>query len=411
MNREYNLNDIVAEAKNKGYFALEDYPKLRLNPQEMLDLMNLLSKKNVPYGSPETQKPVSSKQAVEIINSLRRGIPSPDGTGHYSVGQEDLINDVKSDLSKIEEGRSFVRFLNADIGEGKTHTLYRLRELAYQHDFAVSIVTLSQNSCPLYDFMTVYHDIMWGLRTSDQRSRPALTNIFDRWVKGIRRLDDSKIYDIVQNQLPPTLRDIMAAYVDASNLIRPNEIKRQQIIKFLGGDKMSKRDLKIIGINSFIDSHNVLQILSEVSTAIRFIGFKGICIFFDEAESIHSFARSTDKDKAYANLQQIIKQSQTFPHCYFLYATTPSFLNSFDNGWIRQLYNKPFLTLEALDTVKRQEIGEKIIDLYACAYEWKAPPKVAKAISIAAKLTDGVTIGNYIRKVIGILDEKMEQNE
>lgn len=411
MNREYNLNDIVEEAKSKGYFAFEDYPKLRLNPQEMLELMKQLSKKNIPLGSPEDQKPVSVKQATEIINSLRRGIPSSDGTSYYSVGQEELISEVKFDLSKIEEGKSIVRFLNADIGEGKTHTLYRLREIAYQHDFAVSIVTLSQNSCPLYDFMTVYHDIMWGLRTSDQRSRPALTNIFDRWVNDIRRLDVSKIYDIVQNQLPPTLRDIMAAYVDASNLIRPNEIKRQQIIKFLGGEKISKRDLKIIGINSSIDSYNALQILSEVSIAIQFIGFKGICIFFDEAESIHSFARSTDKDKAYSNLQQIIKQSQSFPHCYFLYATTPSFLNSFDNRWIRQLYSKPFLTLEVLDIGKRQEIGEKIVDLYSCAYEWNAPPKVVKAINIAARLTEGVTIGNYIRKVIGILDEKMGQNE
>lgn len=386
MNREYNLNDIVAEAKRKGYFAFEDYPKLRLNCQEMLELNRMLIKKNIPIGPQDDQKPVSSKQAIEIINSLRRGIPSPDGTSYYSVGQEELISEVKSDLSKIGEGKSIVRFLNADIGEGKTHTLYRLREIAYQHDFAVSIVTLSQNSCPLYDFMTVYHDIMWGLRTSDQRSRPALTNIFDRWVDDIRRLDVSKIYDIVQNQLPPTIRDFMAAYVDASNLIRPNEIKRQQIIKFLGGEKISKRDLRIIGINSSIDSYNALKILSEVSIAIRFIGFKGICIFFDEAESIHSFARSTDKDKAYSNLQQIIKQSQMFPHCYFLYATTPSFLNSYDNGWIRQLYTKPFLTLENLDVGKRQEIGEKIIDLYSFAYEWNPPPNFGNALDRVAEI-------------------------
>ena len=411
MKPEYNLNDLVLDAKNKGYFSPEDYPKLRLNPQEMLELMSLLSKKKIPYGSPEIQSPITSKLANEIINSLRKGIPAQEGTNYYSVGQNKLISEVKNDLSSIENGESIVRFLNADIGEGKTHTLFRLRELAYQHDFAVSIVTLSQNSCPLYDFMSVYHDIMWGLRTSDQRSRPALSNIFDRWIKDIRRLDALKICDIVQNQLPPTLRDIMAAYVDASNLIRPNEINRQEIIKFLGGDKMGKRELKLLGINSCIDSNNALQLLSELAKTIRFIGFKGICIFFDEAESIHSFARSTEKDRAYANLQQIIQQSQTFPHCYFLYATTPSFLDSFDVGWIRQLYSKPFLSLETLGVESRQEIGDNIIDLYASAYQWRATPKVSKAINISAKIIDGVTIGNYVRKVIGILDEKMGQNE
>ena len=411
MNHAYTLQEILEESEKKGYFSIDEYPRLKLSQQEMLELNTLLKKKNIHFGNPDIPKTITSKEAIEIINSLRRGIPSQVGTDYYSVGQEKLIKQVKADLLETQEGKSIVRFLNADIGEGKTHALYRLREFAFQHDYAVSIVTLSQNSCPLYDFMSVYHEIMWGLRTSDQRTKPALSNIIDRWVKDIRNKNRYEISEIVKNHLPPTICSIMAAYVDTTNLLRPNETKRQQILKFLGGDKMLKRDIRALGIETFIDSDNALHILSEMAIAIRYIGFKGICIFFDEAESIHSFASSYNKDRAYNNLLQIIKQSQEFPHCYFLYATTPSFIESFETDWFQRISSRPLLTLERLRRPQRQEIGKKIVDIYATAFDWKAPPDVVEAIEVVAKSREDVSIGNFVRAIIAIFDELRVQDE
>ncbi len=62
MSATISLRMIVAEAKRKGYFALGDYPKLRLNPQEMLELMDLISKNKIPFGAPESEKIVSVKR-------------------------------------------------------------------------------------------------------------------------------------------------------------------------------------------------------------------------------------------------------------------------------------------------------------------------------------------------------------
>jgi hypothetical protein len=405
MTSEINLRVIVSIAKEKGYFDLNDYPKLRLSPQEMLQLMGLLSKSNIPFGLPEKAEALSPKNAHEIIDALRRGTPSPHGVRHYSVGRKKLLTQIEKDLDDVMHDRSIVRFLNADIGQGKTHALYLLREFAFKKDFAVSIVTLSQNSCPLNEFMAVYHAIMWGLRTSDQPAKPALSNIFDRWVNDIRLLDEKQIIDVVENKLPISLREIMAAYVDTTNLLRPNEIKRQQILKYLSGEKMSKKDIKPLGINFSLNSDNALLILSEMAATIRFIGFKGICILFDEAESIHSFARSSYRDQAYDNLRQIIQHSQRFPYCYFLYATTPSFMNSYDSSWVRQLTSNALLELDPLNMGERQDIGEKITEIYTTAYGWKAPPKIMNVIYKAAKYVEGVSIGDFIRQVIGILDE------
>lgn len=410
MGTKPNLRAVVAEAKRKGYFAMEDYPNLRFSQQEFLELMRLLEKKGIPFGRPEVEvRPMdelTAEEALRIINALRTGVPAAEGTVHYSVGRDDLLNQVAGDLKAVGGGKSLVRFLNADIGQGKTHMLYLLREFAFANDFAASIVTLSQDSCPLYDFMQVYHQIMWGLRTDDQRRRPALSNIIDRWVEDIRVLDRARIRQIVERELPPSLRAIMAAYADATNLFRPSEINRQLILKYLGGEKLAIRDISRLGIGFRLDSDNALQILSEMATTIRYIGFKGICILFDEAEALHSFARSSQRDQAYANLRQIIHQSRRFPHCYFLYATTPSFFDSYGSGWLaQQLGLDSMLELEPLGTEERQAIGTKIVKVYARATGWEASPNVLKGIHKAAAPTVTERVGDYVRKTVAILDE------
>jgi len=313
---------------------------------------------------------------------------------------------VRKDLASVERRRSIVRFLNADIGQGKTHALYLLREFAFDNDFAVSIVTLSQNACPLYDFMAVYRDVMWELRTADQQRKPALSNIIDRWIEGMRVYDQARIRQIVENELPPSLREIMAAYVDATNLFRPNETNRQLVLKFLVGEKMLLRDIRRLGISFRLDSDNALQILSEMASTIRYIGFKGICILFDEAEAIHSFASSTQRDKAYANLRRIAIETRDFPHCYFIYATTPSFFNAYGSDWLlRELGQESVLQLEPLSAEEMEVIGTKIAEVYGVASGWEPPPKVVKAVRKAAGLMAGRRIGDYVRKAVAILDE------
>lgn len=410
MSTNPNLQAIVVEAKRRGYFATEDFPNLRFTQQELLELMRLLEKQTIPFGRPEIEvtsiAQLTTKEARHIIDALRNGVPAAEGTRYYSVGRDELLDQVAQDLATVDDRQSLVRFLNADIGQGKTHMLYLLREIAFANDFAVSIVTLSQNSCPLYDFMAVYREIMWGLRTADQRRRPALSNIIDRWIEDIRVLDKARIRHIVHHELPPNLREIMAAYADATNLFRPNETKRQLILKYLGGEKTGIRDIRRLGISFRLGSDNALQILSEMATTIRYIGFKGVCILFDEAEVIHSFAYSAgQRDKAYANLQQIICQSRYFPHCYFIYATTPSFFDSYGGEWRQRLGPDNIVELETLNAEERQAIGTKVAKVYAVATGWEASPKEMKAIRKAASMTVGERVGDYIRKAVAILDE------
>jgi predicted ATPase len=190
-----DLKELVREAKRKGYFATEEYPGFSFTRDGFRELMTLLQRHNIPFGSPDErlakkiQKPISPKIAHKIINALRKGIPPVEGVSHFSMGRESLLDQFRRNLQGVNQGHSLVRFMNADVGRGKTHALYLLREMAFREGFVVSIVTLSQNSCPLHDFMQVYHTVMWHIRTDEERKESALESVLDRWldVMGERR--------------------------------------------------------------------------------------------------------------------------------------------------------------------------------------------------------------------------------
>lgn len=415
MAKRPDIHALAEEAKRKGYFATDDFPGVTFTQEDLSALLVLLKKRGVPFGRPTRDNAplsrLSQGEALAIVKALRLGAPATEYIEYYSAGRESLLNQVAANLDAVTSGQSHVRLLNADIGQGKTHTLYQLRGLAFQHDFAVSIVTLSQNSCPLYDFMTVYHEIMWGLRTSDQRHQPALSNIIDRWVDQVRGLGRARVTHIVENELPATIRQIMATYVDATNMMRPDEAKRLAVLKYLSGEKMFIRDIRRLNLPPRIDSNNALQILSEIAAAIRHIGFKGVCILFDEVEAIHSFAYSQHRDQAFANIQQIIGQSGDFSHCYLVYATTPSFFASgASRSIVRRVGGKAsILELNDLTVDERQSIGERISKIYTIATSWRIPDGVTKAIDKAAEVTQTVRVGDYVRQAVAILDEKRQQ--
>ena len=129
----YSIDDIVKEAKRKGYFAAEEYPGLKLTLDELQKLYKKL-------GRTPRKKPVEvieKGMALRAVNALRKGTVSAETVTAYSVGREKLLEVFKTDLTEVSRKRSIVRFINADLGEGKTHALNLLREIAFRMDFPV----------------------------------------------------------------------------------------------------------------------------------------------------------------------------------------------------------------------------------------------------------------------------------
>jgi len=408
-----NFEEIIEQAERKGYFVFADFPSLRLDHAQVKLLKETLKKKNIPFkhktavGKKNAIPSYTKEDATHIITALRKGVPPQVGISLFSVGRQNLIERIHKDLNGVTHGASRVCFMNADYGLGKTHSLYRLREIAFYLGFVVSVVTLSESFCPIHDFMTVYDKVMWNLRTPDQRSKPALENVLGRWLQMIRELGEEQAIHIIRG-LPDNLKSALHAYHESQSPIRPNEEKRMLVLQYLSGKRLYLRDLKKFDINERIESDNALPMLGYMASLFKNLGYKGICILFDEADPIHSFARYEQQDQAYNNLFNIILNSQQSTHCYFLYATTPSFFDNYSRYWpsAYRISENNIFELDKLTVQELQELASNIYGIY-CIYKGKT--RLANVDQLLLKLPQepgfSDSVGNFVRKCIGILDE------
>jgi len=409
MAKHLDIKKIVDNAKGKGCFDTNDLGGVSLNMDQFKELHLLLQKKKIPLCRSQTEeksdKLLASGEARGIINNLRTGVPAGRYITAYSVGQDKLITSFYQDLEAVGELNSRVRFLNGDYGRGKTHALRLLREKAFRSDFVVSEVTLSPEDCPLHDFMAVYRQIMNGIRTKENPNSPAIENILQRWLNNMRARRPEEVKRIVYEHLPPAIKGVLATYYDAQNFLRNNAHKRQMTLKYLYGDRLYARDKKSLSLTHEINEDTALMMLGQIAHLVRYIGYKGICIFFDEAESTHSFAYYGHRDRAFQNLRRITQESKNFHHCYFLYATTPSFFNNYPD--YNDIIEIEVLELELLSQEQRRKLCSLICDIYSRAYDWKVPAKTKEVLGhIEATLRQqNAEIGDLVRAVVAALGE------
>ncbi len=408
MAQRIDLLEIIQQAKERGYFDLADFPGLTLSFDQFKELWNLLEKKKIPFGTLSSTTNLTQQEASLIVNSLRKGVPppAPVDVSNFSVGRKNLRDRLSKDLQTVGQGSSRVRFMNADYGYGKTHSLYLLREIAFKQGYVVSIVTLSRNSCPLHDFMAVYDRIMWHLRTQEERNKPAIENVLDRWLQAIREKGEERARQIIKG-LPDDLKSALHAYHESVSPVRPDEEKRLLVLKYLSAENIYLRDLHRIGINNRIDSSNALTMLEYMALLFRNLNYRGICIFFDEADPIHSLAKFEHQDRAYNNLFQIIQQSQTTAHCYFLYATTPGFFDNYAPYWpTHRIKDNDIFELEKLDAGELQRLSLNLCKIYSIAKGSKVPNNIEQRLrNLASDPSFSDTLGNFVRRCIAILDE------
>ncbi len=99
-------------------------------------------------------------QARAIIEGLRKGIVPTEYVSFFTVGRQNWLKFVEEDLDYfIANGGGKVRFINGDYGDGKTHFMSVIQQLALQKNFASSFVVLTRD-VPIHKFEVVYQEIV-----------------------------------------------------------------------------------------------------------------------------------------------------------------------------------------------------------------------------------------------------------
>ena len=88
-------------------------------------------------------------------------------------------------LDKVDKDeRAIVKFVNGEFGAGKSFFLKVIEEMAYEKNFVVSWITLS-NDVPFNKIDVVYKNIAKNLKC---KTGTSLDHIIDRWITGLKMM-------------------------------------------------------------------------------------------------------------------------------------------------------------------------------------------------------------------------------
>jgi hypothetical protein len=296
--------------------------------------------------------------ARRMVNSLRHGTPPEHGVSLYSVGNEDLIQGVKTHhLDQIgEQGK--IRFLSGSWGSGKTHFFRLLREAAFDSQCLVSNVELSVDEAPFNKFEMVFHSIVRNIQTpSHYRSETvkevapfgrvleeALSNLATGNPSPLGRINDQQ-YSIARAKLMANgaididFKKIVDQYWSTFFAERVHESRRDEmrgeLLQWFAGEGNLRTFRSKFGINKMVSRESAKVLLQSLAGFVRLAGYKGLLILFDEAEQSYSVMKKADLKEAHNNLLSIINNIGHSSGLFMIYATTPDFFDEPQYGIVK----------------------------------------------------------------------------
>ncbi len=271
--------------------------------------------------SPLGGEPMKSGLAKAIINRLGgTGTPPEFGIEHFTVGLDPWLGIIDEEYldSFIKLGGSAFKLVIGNYGGGKTHFLYRIRDVAWARGYAVSYVALSPVECPFNKLELVYKATVANLMhpmKGEEQIKP-----WERGIDGfLRNWYMEKVEEFGEKGgefLTSYVRSI--AGIESSsftNAVREAFLSLQtggedyeRILQWLKGEEIDRVIRNKYGITERVDKTTAFRHLRSLAQWIKAIGYAGLVLLFDEAERGLSIASSRERRVAMDNLRQLIDE-------------------------------------------------------------------------------------------------------
>lgn len=353
-----------------------------------------------------------ARHIIEVLGSF--GTPPTRGVKFFNTGNSSLLDALEEFYlsSYLQDGGAAYKMVVGDYGSGKSHFLYCLRDLAWEHNFAVAKVDLSPVETPYNDQRRVYEAVANNLIWHEP-----LENISDEF--GLTRFLEGTLVHVVGGELSletltnplyrglvdtlevsnvdsPAYQMAVVAYFDS--LIRQQEERLASLSRWLMGENTTPEDTKIlreVGVTGKINRPNAFRMLRSLCQVIRALSYSGLILLFDEVDRMASVGGKAEK-LATDTLREVIDRTrEELPGAMFVYAVPPQFINDIvpkypalqqrvraPGRFSRANHFSPLINLEHLDLDEDDlmlAIGEKLIPIYEVAFDTKLNHTVQRA--------------------------------
>ncbi len=350
---------------------------------------------------------LTSQEAQHIIRKLgESGIPPTRGLEAYTVGMDSVLGTLESEYLKgyLRDGGSSFKLVVGEYGSGKSHFLYRLRDLAWDNGYVVSRTELSPKECPYDNQLKVYQAVISNLifhspdpNVADTQGIEAfLENHFYTTMRmlGIETMMTSIGLDKrVELWLDTILRFRIespsfrhAVYFYLKSVAEENEQAKRTIGAWLRGESVALKDVRAFSITERIDRSVAFKMLRSVAQMVHELGYAGLVLLFDEGDRMVSIGSSKTEKVACDNLREVIDRcaGESLPATLFTYAVPPYFVTNIAPQYealsqrisskVKFSRRNPFsvqISLDQLDYPGEELlrlIGEKLLGIFEQAY-------------------------------------------
>ncbi len=319
------------------------------------------------------------------IERLRAGLFDPVAVDRLTMEEEAVVKNFSKGLQALEKGQSSHLCICGSYGQGKSHNLTYLQRQALSQGYATSLIQLDVREVPFYRFSVVYQSLMKNLSLPTEESFAA------RWKKcSLDLLDD----------MPHRFRMILQAMVSKNTL----PLKREKVKNGLKPLKskdfdywlekaLMGHDLPTLYLKQILKAREVegyreqpliargnapyVQMVQSLGKLLHGMGYKGLVLFFDEAESIAQ-GRLGARVKSYEILNQFFQHSG-FVYPVFAFTETffdkvrcedyggeaPQFPQNYFDAW----KSLQIIRLQDSSLTRWEALQDRLINLYAEAYQ------------------------------------------
>lgn len=284
-------------------------------------------------------------QARAIIEGLRKGLVPTEYVAFFTVGRQNWLKFVEEDLDNfIAQGGGKVRFINGDYGDGKTHFMSVIRQLALQKGFASSFVVLTRH-IPIHKFELVYQEIVLQLRGRFEGM--GIRPLIQQWVEEQKKVDlDRETLFLSLCQVPKMDLNFANALMGLFHTAPENEsaentINSQELLyQWFEGKKVPKKELAKFHVFDMLNKSNSKTFLQSLVAFLKLTGHKGLILLFDELETVLAQGASI-RNAAYENIRLLMDNTEHSEYLQLFFSLIPDVLlaekgfKSYDALWSR----------------------------------------------------------------------------
>lgn len=276
-----------------------------------------------------------------IIQSLRAGVVPRVGHRHFQVGRANEVAALLTDIDRVADGGSAIRFAIGEYGAGKTFFLNLVRSIAIERRLVTVHADLSPDRrlhATGGQARALYAELMRNLATRSRPEGGAMPSVVERFVTDALSTARARQVapEIVLYERLASLEEMTGGY-DFAQVIAAywrghdtgDEQLKSDAVRWLRGEFTARTDARAaLGVRAIVDDASFYDHLKLFARFVRLAGFAGLLVCLDELVNLYKLANTQARKSNYEQILRILNDclQGSAGGLGFILGGTPDFL-------------------------------------------------------------------------------------